>query len=295
MHTLRSTSRRRLIALVVAATALTALMPAVAGAARSPRQVDQAWFKATLSGSQATTWEHRHVRDENDPCDASSYGNGSQHIRFKVPRTFWILFTKPSKAEPNLFFTKGRPAISTRPILLYANATAEREGDYTVNYGEIDDSRCDGVGSGGGSTQPPAKDCGTRTGKFRVNLFFHTDTGEEELFIPLPRGGYATDKDRLKLAGEDYSWNGPQGPSGGLDEQYATCPFLLRDHAVQEQQGRIFTSQEKLSEKQLFNPRKRRFTVSGDVIAKRGDGEVSGQTILAWNLKLTRTNKRPRY
>ena len=290
MSNRRNIGSRRLVIAALAALSLLAVIPAAASAKIHP-PVDQAWFKASLSGSQVTTWEYSNPKVEGDPCSASSYGNGSQSIHFKAPKNFYVLFLKPSPKQPDLLGTKGRPGITTRPGLLYAKAKAEREGDYTVNYGEIDEQNCDAA-SGGGGGAPPAKDCGVRNGKFRMDLFFHTEPFND---IELPPVGNrpVTDKNRLKLHGDMYQWFGKNGDLGfGLGGTYDNCPFLLRD-ALAEDQGHIFTVADKLSERQLFNKRRRKFTVSGSEIVKRGGHGASGKTILAWNLRLTRVKKGP--
>jgi hypothetical protein len=247
----------------------------------------QATFKATLSGSQVTTWEYHTPLNEDDPCSASSDGYGDQTIKFTVGHSFKITFNKPPKSQPNLFVTNGRPAILTTPLILPLQAHAERNGDYTVNYHEIR-SNCDGAAGGGGDTNLPPKDCGVRDGSFNARLFFHDPNLDEEITIPsrtpLP------EKNTLKLEGNYYQWSKADGsgPAATLDETYQHCPLLLEDTYV-EKAGNIFTSPAKLPEKQLFNKKRRKIVVSGHHIEPRGNGGSStGQTILAWNLRLTR-------
>jgi hypothetical protein len=271
----------------IALLAALAAVPATAGAKADKNAIQQAEFKATFSGSQVTTWQHSVPPDE-DPCTASSTGNGDQTIRFKIP-SFKLSFIKPSKADPNGLGTSGRPAVTSRPIALLGELEAERNGDYNVNYGEIDQNNCEGVAGGGVDTTPEPKDCGERKGDTRMVFFFsHNIFGEENLLFPPLEDGRDTDKDRLKFYAFNYEW-GPGNPgerAGSLDSTYKNCPWLL-DDATAEREGSLYTSAEKLSEKALFGKRKR-FTVSGHEIAKRGSGNSSGQTILAWNLRLTR-------
>jgi hypothetical protein len=267
----------------VAAAAAAAALPAAAQA--KPQATKQATFEATLSGSQVTTWEYHQAEDEDDPCDASSNGYGDQTIKFDAGRKVRITFTAPPKRQPNLFLSNGRPAVITAPILFNVDATAERNGDYTVNYNEIKQDQCDGVsgGDGGGTID---KDCGTREGRFQTRLYFHEASQDDELLIPLPRP--APEKNHLKLEGIAYEWGTPEGGSAAtLDSLYLNCPLLLQDAYV-EKAGNIFISPAKLSEKALFNRKRRKIVVSGHHIAGRGGGGSTGQTILAWNLRLKR-------
>jgi hypothetical protein len=253
--------------------------------AKQPAGVKQATFKATLSGSQVTTWEYHAPLDKDDPCSASSDGYGDQTIKFDAKRKFNITFTAPPKNQPDLFYSNGRPAVLTAPLLLPVDATAERNGDYTVHYDEVR-SDCEGAAGGGGVTDTE-KDCGVRDGGFQARLYFHPFAGDDDLDIPLP-GPPRPEKNNLRLEGFGYEWLRADGSSEGyLDSAYKRCPLLLDDTSI-ERAGNIFTTPAKLSEKRLFNKKQRKIVVSGHEIAKRGSGNSTGQTILAWNLRLTR-------
>jgi hypothetical protein len=266
----------------VAAVAAVAALPAAADATNG---VKQATFEATLSGSQVTTWEYHNPLDEDDPCSASSNGYGDQTIKFDAGRKFRVTFTAPPKGQPDLFLSNGRPAVITAPIIFNVDAMAERNGDYTVNYNEIKQDECEGVAGGGGVTEIE-KDCGVREGRFQARLYFHDSSEDEELGFPLPSP--VPEKNNLKLEGLAYEWAGADGGSEAtLDNAYKHCPMLLEDTYV-EKAGNIFISPAKLSEKALFNRKRRKIVASGHHIAKRGGGGSTGQTILAWNLRLKR-------
>jgi hypothetical protein len=270
---------------LILAAALCVAAPATAAQANKGG-FQQATFKATLSGSQVTTWEYHNPLNEDDPCSASSNGYGDQTIKFTVGHSFKVTFNKPPKGQPNIFSSNGRPALLTLPILLPIQATAERNGDYTVNYGEIKPS-CDGAAGGNGNEHLPPKDCGTREGSFSARFFFHDPSLDEDIVIP-SRNPLPPEKNTLKLEGDYYQWQGAEGPMTTLDETYKNCPLLLEDTFV-ERAGNIFTSPAKLSEKALFNKGRKRIVVSGHHIEPQGNGTTStGQTILAWNLRLTR-------
>jgi hypothetical protein len=269
------------IASICAAAALAAVP---AGAHAKPvGGFKQATFKATLSGSQVTTWEYHKADDPNNRCDAGSDGYGDQTIKFDAKRTFKLNFTAPPKNRPNMFFTAGRPSVFSTPLFLPVDATADRNGDYIVHYGQAAKD-CPGVGSGDGETTPTPHDCGVRNGGFQVRLFFHDPSPDADL-IPVQR--HLPEKNTLKLEGNLYEWLAGNGSASTLDSAYQNCPLLLENTYV-ERAGNIWTSGAHLSEKTLFNRKRRKIVVSGHTIQKLGGGDSTGQTILAWNLRLTR-------
>jgi hypothetical protein len=273
---------------LVAAAATVAAFPVTAEAKKPPKGPKppvEAHFRATLSGSQVTTWEYHHAKNQDDPCSASSHGYGDQTIKFDAGGHFDVRVVKPPKGNPNLLLTHGRPAVI--PPSLAVAVKAERHGEYHVNYGEIDRNNCKGENGGGGDYTPPPTDCGAREGIFRAKLFYDTDRDQNRVFVPMS-GKKGPDANRLKLGSWLYEFKNPKGgrPSS-LDSTYTNCPWLLQDSQV-EREGTIFTSQASLPEKRLFDKKRKKFVVSGHVIAKRGGGDSTGQTIIAWNLRLTR-------
>ena len=272
-----------------AATALAALIAVPATAeAKQPAPLKQATFKATLSGSQVTTWEYHHVKDQNNPCDAGANGNGDQTLKFRGGRTFRITFTQPPKNNPDLFLTDGHPALLTTPLFVNMKATADRNGEESVNAADLNGCPGDNGGADPGDAPKPP-DCGVRHGIFQTRLYFHDGSEQGSLFVPIPGGG---ERNRLSLEGQAYQWDTADGSNtdSELRNTYERCPFHLAD-SFPDEAGQIYLSRAKLSEKQLFNPRRKRFVVSGDHISRRSADETSGQTILAWNLHLTRVKK----
>jgi hypothetical protein len=258
---------------------------AVAEAKPASGGTKTAKFKATLSGTQVTTWEYHHVKDKDNPCDASSNGYGDQTISFDAKRKFDVQFTAPPRKQPDLFGSNGRPSVFTTPLILNVDAKVERNGDYSVNYGEVDESRCPGVGGGDGGGPDP-KDCGIRDGRFNVSLFFHERIGDDDLFVPI--GKPQPERNNLKLQGSNYEWiGGALGSGATLDFVYLNCPLLMQGAYV-EKAGNIFTSGAKISERKLLRGKQRKIVVSGHHIQSRSEGEYTGKTIIAWNLRLTR-------
>lgn len=280
----KSTSRA--VCAVVAASAMVAAVPMTAEAKKAPSGgVKQAVFKATLSGSQVTTWEYHHKATNG--CDISSDAFGDQTIKFgDNKKTFKVTFQTPPKKQPHLFGTNGRPAVVIQPLFHRIKATADRNAD--VKFGEADTSQCQGDNGGADpGYKPPESDCGVRKGSFQPKLYFH-DTGEDgdDLFVPLPD---FNEKNHLKLDGTGWMWSRPSGTSSSseLRNTYETCPFLFDPDTVDDF-GHIYISPAKISETRLFNKGRKHIVISGHHIGERHDAESSGKTILAWNLRLTR-------
>jgi hypothetical protein len=280
-------TRTMTICAAIAASAAVVAMPAAADAKKPAKPVapKQAKFRATITGSQVTTWEYHRPDDKNNPCDASADGNGDQTIKFDAGGSFDLSFYQPTKKSPNVFGTHGRPAVI--PGRIAVAGTAERNGDFAVHLSDIDQQKCDGQNGGGvdpGYVDPP-KDCGKRSGIFRTDFFFNTELGDLGDLIP---GGSRLDRDHLKLSGNEFEWRGLNGKrTANLNETYANCPFMLEDAHV-EQTGQIFSSASRIKESKLFDKKRRKITISGSTIARRGGPNSTGQTIIAWNLRLTR-------
>jgi hypothetical protein len=262
---------------LICATAALAVAPFSAQAAKPSGGFKQATFKATLSGSQVTTWEYHVADDPDNQCDAGSDGYGDQTIKFDAKRTFRLNFTAPPKNNPNLLYTRGRPAVLTNPNPLVLDSTAKRDTDFT--YGQPG-PRCDGENGGGVDPSLQVKDCGTRTGTIRAR-FFYDWRGVLDDAIPTD---HSRDKNQLKLETYGPEYNGSE--SGKLDETYRNCS--LNGQTWAERQGVTYTTGNKLVEKQLFNKKRKSFLVSGSYITPITENDYTGQTILAWNLKLTR-------
>ena len=278
------TSIKQVLTLSVA-VAVMAAIPAAAQA-KPAGGFKQANFKATLSGSQVTTWEYHHADDPDNRCDAGSDGYGDQTIKFDAKRKFKLSFVAPPKNRPNIFSTAGRPSVFSTPIYLPVDATAERNGDYSVHY-EQSASDCPGAGSGGGVVDNQTKDCGVRDGGFQTRLYFHDPSEDADLIVPL--GRKLPEKNTLKLEGTSYEWLDADGSgsTSTLDDAYKKCPLLL-DSSYVERAGNVWTSGAHVSEAGLFNSKRKKIVVSGHTIQRFHSGNSTGQTILAWNLRLTR-------
>jgi hypothetical protein len=234
-----------------------------------------------------TTWEYHHVKNKDNPCDAGVDGYGDQTIKFKGPRTFQITFTQPSKKNPDAFLTDGHPSVLTAPIYHKVKATADRHGEVTTHAEQIDHANCPGDNGGADpGYEPPKSDCGMRDGTFNTKLYFHDNSPDADLFVPIVKGA---EDNFLRVEGWQYEWENADhtDSSSELRDHYSNCPFQLEDSYIDDA-GHIYIGPGKLSEKQLFNKKRKKFVSSGDYTFQRGGGETTGQTILAWNLRLTR-------
>jgi hypothetical protein len=271
---------------MAAACAAVVALPATADA--KPKPLKQATFKATLSGSQVTTWEYHKQKNKDDACDAGADGYGDQTVKFNAGRTFRITFTQPPKNNPDIFGTDGHPAVVIAPLYLKVNAKADRNGEFNVHAEQIDHANCPGDNGGAdpGYTPTP-KDCGVRNGTFDTRIYFHDNSEDADLFVPI--GGRKIENNALRVEGWQYDWEKADGSdsSSELRNTYENCPFQLEDSYIDDA-GHIYIGPGKLSEKALFSKKRKKFVVSGDHTFKRGGGYTSGQTILAWNLRLAR-------
>jgi hypothetical protein len=269
-----------------AAGALAVLAVAAMPVAANAKPYKEATFKATLSGSQVTTFEYHRPNDRDDPCDASADAYGDQTIKFDAKRKFQITFRTPPRRQPNLYLTNGRPTVFSVPFSLPVDATAERNGDSTVHAGDIGPNCGDNGGADPGYV-PPAKDCGVRDGRFNVRFYFHDGSPDSDLIVPI--GRQLPDKNRLKMEGSQYEWGlpGSDDTSTTLSSTYANCPWSLSDSYV-EDAGNIWISPAKIAEPKLFDRSRKKLVISGDNIVNLSQGNTTGKTILAWNLRMTR-------
>lgn len=267
----------RTLALITAA-AVTAIAPTAAEAKKSKDSKQTlATFEATLTGTQVTTWNYKDPVVEDDPCDTGIEANGDQTIRFATER-FRLQVAAPPKREPNMFRTAGRPIVlplGGRPKLAL---TAERHGEslYTPPRG----SDCGDNGGPDRGNDLLLADCGERKGSGSARFFYHTETWETDRVVPAK-----PDKDWLKLGTEVTSWGGAGGQD--LSARYDDCPWML-EGADAEYRGELVPTAVKASERRMFDTRRKKLAISGSVVKPYASGFSSGQTIVAWNLRLKR-------
>ncbi len=244
----------------LALTALLAFAPSADALAAKPKAKPDlpqtATFKATLTGSQVSTWSLRKAADPGDPCAASQTGDGSQMIRFK--------------AKPTRVTAMRHDDLAMITPHLDAAVEVEREGDYAVGYPPAD--QCPGDFGGGGGPVP--KDCGRRTGRGMFSLATEDPDASgptEDGLAPL------TVKDGLWLTGD---------LSGTTD--YAECPFFVGGPADSPNAAEILQTFVKQKERELFNRRRRTIKVNADYTRAYTAEGFTGKTLLTWNLRLVR-------
>jgi hypothetical protein len=272
------TSRRSAICAMALASMAAVALPAAADAKKQPYR--QATFRATISGSQVSTWEYHRPNDKDDPCDASADGYGDQTVRFGGSRKFTLTLYTPVKGNPDQYGTAGRPVVFTTPFPFVVPATADRNGDVTTHASDIGPNCGDNGGADPGYV-PPEPDCGTRTGQFSTRFYFHDNSEDADLFVPI--GKVPPDRDNLKLEGDSYEWG--EGSEPELRNTYERCPFY-GDYV--EDAGHIYISPAKIREARLFDKKRKKLVISGDHTSNRTEGDTTSKTILAWNLRLKR-------
>jgi hypothetical protein len=243
----------------LALTALLALAPSADALAAKPKAKPElpqtATFRATLSGSQVSTWSYR--RDPVDSCDASQTGDGSQMIRFKARPTRVTVMRDDDLAMVS-------PHLDTA-------VEVDREGDYKVGYPPA--GQCPGDFDGGGSGTAP-KDCGTRKGRGLVSLA-----------IEDPDAAGSADDDLAPLVHRDRLWL--TGDATGVSD-FAECPFFIGGPADSPTGVEILQTFVKQKERDLFNRRRRTIKVNADYTKTYTAPGFTGKTLLTWNLRLVR-------
>src|SRR3954453_16289844 len=249
---------------LLAAALIAAALPAAAGAAPNTG-LRSAKFDLTLTGSQSTVWHYEHRANADDGCDAGSKGDGSQLIRYSTPSPIGIEVYQAKRGSSLLDAFGPRPHV--RPPagdVLPLKASAEREGDYTVDYVAIDPSRCPPQGSGEGGAPAPLPDCGTRNGTIDLELDFDK-------------------KNQLALTGTN-----PAFPSEGLDSAYNLCEIEIGGRHGPEANGELLRGAAHVAEARLFDKRRRKVTVHASGVYPYAYGEATGKTIVTYNLTLKR-------
>jgi hypothetical protein len=239
---------------------LLAALAALLLAAPANAALKTATFKATISGSQVSTWSYVDTDDPTDPCDGASHGDGSQSITYKT-KTFRLqvlqgkaIFKKPSFVP-----------------VVEGTATIEREGDYASDNAPIDENECPVVAIGdGGGEDHSLRDCGTRTAPITLHPTYDAEAEEEDGLMPLvPRGS-------VFLQGDLGAWLG-----------YLDCPWWIGGGDGPSEES-LLQSWEPYPGKRLFDKRRKSIVISGDREANFRQPGFTGKTLIAWNLRLRR-------
>jgi hypothetical protein len=239
----------RLIPLLAAAAALLAAAPANAA-------LKTGVFKASLTGSQTTTWHYEDTDDPNDPCDSASKGDGSQMMRFATKGPVKITALKGA-------MTNRRTMVAP---FLKGTAELEREGEYAVANTAYDENACGpAVADGGGGTVDDFEDCGSRTIPITTQLVHNMV--EPEIRAP---------KQAMWLTGDLDPWLG-----------FLNCPWWIGGGEGPDEYG-LIQSFEPFKDARLYDKRRKKITIAGHRLANHTAENFSGQTRITWTLRLTR-------
>jgi hypothetical protein len=261
----------RIIKLTLIVCLAAIAVPAAASAAKAPKQ---ATFKASIRGTQVTTWSYEH--QATGPCNGNAYGSGTVTMGYQSPDPGKITAYEIRKSSPLFSQTHGRPMIVPN---IDVAASATMEGEYAAS-GPPDPSQCE---DNGGGVEPVPQDCGTVASGMDVNLSY-------------------VNKDKLLVKGDAHGWNKAADASGSgteLRNVFSNCPFWIDGgygHAPAE--GDLESVDEPLTEKTLFDSSKRKLVVDGsdtNCYDQAGwtpcgseEGEFRGKIVTTWKLTLKR-------
>jgi hypothetical protein len=231
---------------------LLPLLAATADAdAKAPKVPKIAVFKASVRGTQVTTWSYRIAEDPNERCDSSQTGDGSQTVRFTTARS-------------------ARVQVMRGDVFGFvpAKVSVEREGEYAPGYEAASD--CPAVADGDDLVPLVPPDCGTRTGTAQLRFEYGGDEAAGDL-APLRR------TNQLVLLGD---------VSGVAD--YADCPWWIGGPADGPSDTELLPSGEPIKFKRLLDRRRKVIRLSGDYTRTYADTGFTGKTLVTWNLTLRR-------
>lgn len=257
----------------LAAIAAAALIAPAGAAAKAPV------FKATIKGSQVTTWGQHH--DPEFACDATVDGSGSQIVRYESDAVK-LTVVKPKGALPVLAQPGDEMAQYGAPEPIPAIAMADREGGQDI---QAPGGACNGTGGWDGTPIP--KDCGRRFGGIGLRVGYGLPYSE-----PATSAMY---KDVLTVTGHYEQFAATQDSSDPttftgdpLGHTYENCPYWA-DGAASPAVDELVAAGERVPLKRLAALKKgKSMTISGDERVKSAQGDFYGETSTTWNVKLKR-------
>jgi hypothetical protein len=263
---------------IAAVTALAAVAVAAPAADAKPKNTKHkgAVYELTLKGSEALTW---HYEAPADGCFYGATGNGSQELTYNTGK-IKVKAVRPKsgdrKGQLQLTSVKDRLAQYGFVTGIEAVAHVEREGEIKSSAG------CGGTGHS--TQQPPPPDCGLRHG--RLTLL----PGYQTLRSFQVQGKY--DNFGRPVAGEtDDLIPPPVAPHSGepLSATYQQCPILLPD-GMAARNDEMTPASKSISQLKVLPKKGKTIKLSaGDrETYADSDGQRTGETSVAWNLKLKR-------
>ncbi len=263
---------RRVTTLMASACLVPCLL---AGAAEAKPAVKTANFKASITGSQVTTWVHDTPAD--GPCIGATHSAGSVQMPYRSREAAKLNVIQVPKGNPAYSFTHGDPYFAPT---IQVSASADMEGE-TWAQGPPDASQCD---DNGGGVEPQPQDCGQVVGFMDVKLSYLLD-------------------DELWVTGDSQGWGQTVVSGGGGEElrnAFQNCPFWNGgpyDEAAAE--GDLIFAGDKLLEKDVFNKNKKKFVLNGaerecfddsgiTACGRDATDQFYGEILNTWKLTLKR-------
>jgi hypothetical protein len=250
---------------------------AFCNAADAAPGVKQAKFKASISGSQVTTWVYDKAAE--GPCVGAIHDAGSVQMPYRSHEPTKLNAVQAPKGNPLYDISHGDPLISPT---IRAFASADVEGTAWAQ-GPPDPSQCE---DNGGGVEPQPQDCGQVVGFLDVKL------------------GYILD-DEILVSGDSQGWGQAVVSDGSGDElrnAFQNCPYWeygpYDDAAAQ---GDLVFVQEKLTPKQLFDAKRKKIVLDGSerecyddsgitACGRDASDQFYGEILNTWKLTLKRVN-----
>lgn len=247
----------------------------LAGAAEAKPAVKTANFKASISGSQVTTWVHDTPAEP--PCVGATHSAGSLQMPYRSREAAKLNVIQVPKGNPAYSFTHGDPYFTPT---IQVSASADAEGEFTAQ-GPPDPTQCE---DNGGGVEPQPIVCDQVVGFIDVKLSYLLD-------------------DELWVTGDAQGWGQQVVSGGGGDElrnAFGNCPYWNGGpYDAASAEGDLIFAGEKLLEKDVFNKKKKKFVLNGGerecfddsgitVCGRDATDQFYGEILNTWKLTLKR-------
>jgi hypothetical protein len=272
MNPTKGLSMRRVTTLLLGACLVACLLT---GAAEAKPGAKLANFKASISGSQVTTWVLDTPAD--GPCVGATHSAGSVQMPYRSREAAKLTAIQVPKSNPMYQTTHGDPFFSPT---IQVSASADMEGEAWAQ-GAPDPTQCD---DNGGGVEPQPQDCGQVVGFLDVKLSYLLD-------------------DELSVTGDSQGWGQTVVSGGGGDELrnvFSNCPYWNGGpYDASEAEGDLIFAGDKLGEKDVFDTTKKKFVLNGSERECYDDTGVTtcgrdaadkfyGEILNTWKLTLKR-------
>lgn len=249
------TPARLILKLATALIACLALASPASAAVLKGKNSD-AYFKATLKGTQTNTWTEDHKPQFK--CDSASKGSGTEKIKFASKKPVTLRAFRFMGGPVMWLVGKGAPDIATK-------GTVTRNG--TMTRDPVTQECAVGDGDGSGTYTPPPSDCGTKAFSSLVLRVAYDALNKKRLTLS---NNNTPDTPRFQ-----------QCPSGGT-----TWPTILSSDDKNRTAGVT------LPVKDLYDKRQGKMILIGrGTVRQTSSWGVTSTTKVTWELTLTRLKK----